>query len=151
MDDASEANLNGSRRHYIRHPSSLPIACRPVGVSPESASTGLCNVSVGGLSFLSDRRYGKGEELELTFPSLRHTEPLRGIVVWMQDVGVRDSGRYAYGVQFSNPDMHFRARLVEQLCHIETYRLTLMKQGRVLTPHEAAAEWVSKYASRFPR
>ena len=151
ISGTTEEAVNGVKRHYIRHPTGLPVACRSLGNASEPSPSGLYNVGVGGLAFLTDRVYRKGDELELTFPSLRQTEPLRGVVVWTQDVGGRVAGRYACGIQFSNQDMHFRARLVEQICHIEAYRLTQMKQSRILTPHEAAAEWVAKFAHRFPR
>jgi hypothetical protein len=44
-----------------------------------------------------------------------------------------------------------RARMVEQVCHIENYKKVVYQaEGRLLTAEEAAMEWISKYASQFP-
>jgi hypothetical protein len=43
-------------------------------------------------------------------------------------------------------------RMCEQVCHIENYRNEVKAaEGRELTPEQAAVEWVSKFAARFPR
>jgi hypothetical protein len=39
---------------------------------------------------------------------------------------------------------------VEQICHIEHYRTTVRaNQGRALSSHEAAIEWIEQYAEAF--
>lgn len=59
---------------------------------------------------------------------------------------------YDVGIELLNRDDAFRARMVEQVCHIEKYRRTVKEtQGRSLTGEEAAMEWIGKYASTFPR
>jgi hypothetical protein len=41
--------------------------------------------------------------------------------------------------------------MVEQVCSIERYRREVEAgEGRVLTAPEAAAEWIARYAGRFP-
>ena len=41
--------------------------------------------------------------------------------------------------------------MVEQICHIEHYRRTVHEsQGRSLSSHEAAPEWIERYAEAFP-
>jgi hypothetical protein len=41
--------------------------------------------------------------------------------------------------------------MIEQICHIESYRRDVAQQeGRQLTTEEAAVEWISRYASSFP-
>jgi hypothetical protein len=41
--------------------------------------------------------------------------------------------------------------MVEQVCHIESYKQQILKsEGRKLSPEEAAVEWVSKFAANFP-
>ena len=142
---------NGGKRHYMRHPSAMPIACKPLAKATPPNLSDLYNVSLGGLSFLTNREYRKGDALEVSFPSLRRDEVLHGVVVWIQDMGEHPAGRYACGVQFSDNNTHFRARLVEQICHIEAYRLAQMKYGRALTSPQASEEWVTKFAHRFQR
>jgi hypothetical protein len=45
----------------------------------------------------------------------------------------------------------FLARMVEQVCHVDKYRKSVQRsECRVLSPEEAALEWVDKHAARFP-
>jgi hypothetical protein len=47
-------------------------------------------------------------------------------------------------------DVH-RARVVEQICHIETYLRTKRHQdGPFVNDERVAEEWVNKYAAAFP-
>jgi hypothetical protein len=58
---------------------------------------------------------------------------------------------YELGVTFLDAEDAFRARMVEQLCHIEDYRRSVMRtQGRELSLDEAATEWIEKFAEDFP-
>ena len=58
---------------------------------------------------------------------------------------------YELGVEFLDQDDAFRARMVEQICHIETYREQVQQtEHRDLSPEQAAHEWISKFAEEFP-
>ena len=60
-------------------------------------------------------------------------------------------GRFELGVAFLDPEDAFRARMVEQVCHIENYKKVVYQaEGRLPTAEEAAMEWIGKYASQFP-
>ena len=68
-------------------------------------------------------------------------------MAWCQNEG----GQYAVGVQFLDSEEAFRVRMVEQVCHIESYRRDIAeREGRQLTAEEAALEWIGRYASSFP-
>lgn len=68
-------------------------------------------------------------------------------VVWCKE---NETGA-EMGVEFINPDDAYKARMVEQVCHIEDYRQKVLSmEGRELTPEEAAAEWISNFAANFP-
>ena len=68
-------------------------------------------------------------------------------VVWTRE----DEDGHCIGVQFLDADDAFRARRVEQVCSIENYRRQVeAREGRTLTRDEAAQEWITKYAGRFP-
>jgi hypothetical protein len=55
------------------------------------------------------------------------------------------------GVAFLNAEDAYRARMVEQICHIESFRRKLISnEGRTLTPEAAAREWIARYADSFP-
>jgi len=46
----------------------------------------------------------------------------------------------------------FRARMLEQVRQIGKYRQSVLKEtGRLLTPEEAAQEWIERYAAAFGR
>ena len=58
---------------------------------------------------------------------------------------------FELGVEFLDADDAFRARMVEQVCAIESYKNTILRtEGRSLSTQEAAMEWIDKYASQFP-
>ena len=68
-------------------------------------------------------------------------------VAWCR---LRD-GEYELGLSFIDPDDAFRARMVEQICHMEHYRRQVHEtEGRSLTTEEAAREWIERNAARFP-
>ena len=134
-------------RQFIRHPAQVPIQVQR-GSAASYASHCTENVSFGGLAFSSDVAI----EPE-TFVTLRlsHLQPpfevLSARVAWCHDEG----GRYVVGVEFPDSEVAFRVRMVEQVCHIESYRRHVQqREGRQLTPEEAAGEWVSRYAVSFP-
>jgi hypothetical protein len=134
-------------RQFIRHPSDMPIEIRsaPDGDYVQRSTR---NVSFGGLAFFSDTAIEPETFIALRIPCLRPAfEVAAARVAWCQDQG----SKYAVGVQFLDSEEAFRVRMVEQICHIESYRRDVAQQeGRQLTAEEAAVEWISRYASSFP-
>ncbi len=61
-----------------------------------------------------------------------------------------ENDAYCVGVQFLGAEDAFRIRMVEQVCAIDQYRREAAEQGRQLTSEEAAAEWITRFADRFP-
>jgi len=60
----------------------------------------------------------------------------------------------AYDVELCllNPDDVYVARMVEQVCHIAEYRHRVQKvESRLMSLEQAAREWISKYAAKFPK
>lgn len=134
-------------RQFIRHPLDVPIEirCAPDG---SYVLQGTQDVSFGGLAFLSDTAIEPGRIIKLSIPYFRPVfEVTAARVTWCKNTG----RKYAVGVQFLDLADAFRARMIEQLCHIESYRRDVeQREGRLLTAEEAAAEWISRYASSFP-
>lgn len=134
-------------RHFIRHPSDVPIE---VQGSPEMDYVRRCtkNVSFGGLAFTSDAAIEPETIIALRFPYLKPAfEVPAARVAWCRNEG----SQYAVGVQFINYEEAFRVRMVEQICHIESYRRNVaQREGRDLTSEEAALEWINRFASSFP-
>lgn len=132
-------------RQFIRHPSSIPLeySVKDIPSDPQS----MLNISEGGLSFISKNRLELGSLITITIKTLKPDTQLIGRVVWNNEL---DSGEYLVGVKFTESE-HYRARMVEQICYIEQYRRRIFEEeGRDLSSEEAANEWISHYASRFP-
>ena len=139
-----------ARRHFMRHPATIPITCLCHGHSNAEAGR-LRDAGLDGLSFASVDLFAKGDIVNLSFPTTKITELFSGVVVWRQKRGGDGLGRHTYGVRFRAMERLPRVRMLEQICHIEAYReLQAAQRGRHLSSNQAAAEWIAKYASRFP-
>lgn len=142
---AADTRFN-PRRAFIRHTAGVPIEVRAVPGS-DAVTLESSNVSVGGISFTSDVDFALGSIIEIRIGDVDPPFEARARVVWTSP----EDGRFCIGVNFLDAADAFRARMVEQVCSIERYRREVEEQeGRVLTAPEAAAEWIGRYAGRFP-
>jgi PilZ domain len=133
-------------RHFIRHPADIPIEVS-AGDQLVHATRHIHNVSLGGLAFESDGELEPGIIVEVRIPFVRPMFETKARVVWCS---AREGG-FELGVAFLDPEDAFRARMVEQVCHIENYKKVVYEtEGRLLTAEQAAMEWMRKYASQFP-
>lgn len=133
-------------RNFIRHASDIPLSVHIETDNTPQAHQSL-NISEGGLSFIAEQPIPVGKTVSITVPSISSHFKLQGEVVWCKKLGKH----FTIGVQFHNSEENFTARMVEQVCHIESYRkYVLQKEGRILSSDEAAEEWIKKYADRFP-
>jgi hypothetical protein len=133
-------------RQFMRHPANITIEVT-AGAELDHAARCSRNVGLGGLAFQSDRPLAKGAVIELRIPIVRPAFETRARVVWCRE----SEAGYDLGVEFLDPNDAFRARMVEQICHIEDYRAGVFRsEGRELTAEQAAMEWIGKYASNFP-
>lgn len=130
----------------MRHPSKIPIEVTSDPDSPLDSSE-LRNVSHGGLCYRASERLPLGKTVRIRVPLIADDFETTARVAWCKDNG----GAYLIGVEFMHEDDAYRARMVEQLCHIEEYRREVLdREGRRLSPQEAAMEWIEKYAEHFP-
>lgn len=133
-------------RNYIRHPSDIPIDFQPEEL-PEAHSDHLKNVSEGGLAFLSSTPLSPGSIIRVKIPLVTPVFQAVGRVTWCRACG----DHFEIGVEFLDQDDVFRARMVEQLCHIEHYRQQVLEEeGRELSGEQAALEWIQRFAPDFP-
>jgi hypothetical protein len=133
-------------RQYIRHPIDMPIEIR---TDPGAALSSFAaqDISVGGLALRSALAVAPGTSVEVRIPFVEPAFEARARVVWCRG---RDSG-YDLGVTFLDAEDAYLARMVEQICHIEDYRRSVWRrEGRQLDPEQAAAEWIARYAAKFP-
>ncbi|HHZ88798.1 MAG TPA: PilZ domain-containing protein [Chromatiaceae bacterium] len=133
-------------REYIRHPSDIPIQ---LSVDDESVEDHphLNDISLGGLSFSSHTKLEPQALVQICIPLVDPPFIARGRVAWCR----RSGHHYDVGIELLAKDEVFRARLVEQICHIEHYKHTVKRrEGRDLTSEEAAHEWIGRFAADFP-
>ena len=134
-------------RTYIRHPADIPVQIE-VKSQPAQQQRRISNVSYGGLAFLSESCVEPGTQIRISIDVVDPCFEADGIVSYCR----QKAGQYLVGVEFIHRDDLYIARMVEQICHIQHYKQQVAShEGRHLSAQEAASEWISKYASTFPR
>lgn len=134
-------------RQYIRHPINMPIEIRTEDDGLMSAFQAQ-DISLGGLAIRSGVAVAPGAQVAIRIAYVEPVFEARARVVWCRPN--RATG-YDLGVAFLDAQDAFLARMVEQLCYIEDYRKTVWRdEGRQLSSEDAAIEWITKYAARFP-
>lgn len=133
-------------RNFIRHPSNIPIDFHMEELVTKGNEY-LKNVSFGGLSFSSEQELTTGTVISIKIPFIQPVFQAVGRVSWCRP----ENDQFEVGIEFIDKDDMFRARMVEQICHIEQYKQeVLKKEGRKLNGEEAALEWIEKFAPMFP-
>lgn len=136
-----------NRRRFLRHPAGIPVVCRRRRHRDECPAD-LRNMGLGGMAFITTLALQPGDVVTIECPTL-HAEGLEGEVVW-SDVLDDGTRRYRCGIKFQERSTFARARLVEQLARIETYRKSQQAHGRPLARNAAAQEWIEREADKFP-
>jgi len=133
-------------RRFLRHPTDIPVEI--VRGNGEALHQPLRDVSHGGLSFRHPEPCPVGAVIRMRIALTNPAFETQARVIWCLPEGAF----WQVGVQFLDPEDQFRARMVEQVCQIEHYRRQQReREGRHLTSHEAALEWIAKFAKEFPR
>ncbi|MDH5357309.1 MAG: PilZ domain-containing protein [Gammaproteobacteria bacterium] len=131
-------------RKYIRHPSNIPLL---FSLKNEVKRTRTKDVSEGGLCFFCQHAIDKGEIIRIAIPLSRLEFEADGIVCWCK----QDGDGYLVGITFQEDSVAYSVRMIEQICHIEDYRLKVKtEKGVELTSEQAAQEWITQYAHTFP-
>jgi hypothetical protein len=133
-------------RHFIRHPADIPIEVSSLDQGGGRAPR-LVNVGMGGLAFRSHRAFRPARVVRVRITCVRPAFETTARVAWCR----ASDGEYELGLAFTDADDAFRARMVEQVCHIEHYRKQVRDaEGRALTAEQAALEWIQRNAADFP-
>lgn len=133
-------------RCFIRHPSDIPIDFQLEELVTEGTDY-LKNVSHGGLAFNAKMAINPGAIIRVKIPLVHPVFQAIGKVTWCHP----QQNEFEIGIRFLDEGDSFRARMVEQICHIEQYKQeSLDKEGRHLTGEQAAIEWIEKFATEFP-
>ena len=130
----------------MRHPTEVPIEIIEE-LDVDSCKKQLHDISYGGLCFDSHTRQKKDQPVRIRISVADSPVEVEGRVVWCR----RKGQNFEVGVTFTGEDEANRARMVEQVCQIESYRQRIQQtEGRRISSQEAALEWIKKYAARFP-
>lgn len=139
-------------RAYIRHPADVPIEFTSadevtLDEAIDAQKTVAQDVSLGGLSFSSAQRLTVGAVVNVKIPIVDPPFEAQAKVIWC----LARPDRYEAGIEFTCEQDAFTARMVEQVCHIEHYRMWVQEvEGRTLDGEHAAEEWIGKFAQDFP-
>jgi len=131
-------------RDTVRHITDVPVE---VLVESRPTEEPLVDVSRSGLSFRHPEPLEIGSVIRLRISDVKPAFEARAHVTWCH----KEGAQWQVGVTFFDADAHYRARMVTQICAIERYRHAMQAQrGRPVSSHEAAVEWIGKYAKDVP-
>ena len=131
---------------FDRYPANIQIEVKSHG-QLKHAKHDTLNLSTGGLAFRGSRKLKPGDVVEIRIPFLSPPFETEARVAWCAAL----QGHHDVGVEFLDQDDAYTARMVEQVRDIENYKNEVSRtEGRVLTPEEAAAEWIKKHAAKVP-
>lgn len=131
-------------REFIRHPTDIPI---DVNISDGNDSASTINLSVGGICCRCAEYLAAGTLIDIRIPLVNPVYNGTGTVRWCKKC---DDTGFEVGITFSDCQEAFRSRMVEQVCQIEHYKNTVLRnEGRKLSTEQAAQEWIQQYAADF--
>jgi len=135
-------------RAYIRHPADVPIEFSQIEAKTKPLIKSVAqDVSMGGLSFSSEQKLSVGSVVKVKIPIVEPPFEAEAKVIWC----LARPDRFEAGIEFISEQDAYTARMVEQVCHIEHYRLWVKEvEGRSLDGENAAKEWIGKFARDFP-
>ena len=135
-------------RQFIRHPVNIPIEVSITGHIALDQMPHAYDIGYGGLAFRYHHNIEPGTLVRIKISYIQPEFESEAKVVWCH----KQSQWTELGVEFLTADDAFKSRMVEQICYIENYKQAVKRiEGRILTIQEAATEWISKYATDFPK
>jgi len=135
LRDAVSQRVQG----FLRHPEGFPLRCRRLLLERQRPPNAPAPGDVG-LIFRSARFIRPGTRMEISIPLRGETQRFRGEVVMVR------AGREGYeiGLWLDSEQDCSRARLVEQICHIEKH---LEARRRAVGVTDRARGWLSRFAA----
>ena len=132
---------------FIHHPRGYPLEIKRLWFERREKINAKNSSSIG-VIFESEKYIKPGTRLEITVPLRNETEKFRGQVVLV--CAVKD--KYEIGLWLSHRADASRARIVEQVCHIESYlQEKKYREGPYsINRDKIAEEWIINNASKVP-
>ncbi len=133
---------------FIHHPKNFPLSVRKLWFKTFAANDLNYDTDQGlGLCFSSNKYLSPGSTIEVSIPLRGEEQKFVGKVVLVRNQGED----YEIGLWFDHKDDISRARIVEQICHIESYLKEKRRQdGPFVSNERLTQEWIAKFASVFP-
>ena len=132
---------------FIHHPASFPIEFRRIWFGNKHGDTIFNEEGNIGVCFESEKYIRPGITLEISIPLRGETQKFRGKVVLVINKG----DHFEIGIWLTSKADSGRIRIVEQICHIETYlRQKRHHEGPFVSKERVAQEWITKFAGSFP-
>lgn len=131
---------------FIKHPQGIPLDFS-IDTPCLCLAPKFHNVHSGGMVFNASWALPVGANIHLSV-NLQSTDfTLHGIVAHTVATGRQC---YDIGVQFEQEVEYHSMRMIEQACHIESYRKQACCYGHEITQDQAAKEWIERFAAHFP-
>jgi c-di-GMP-binding flagellar brake protein YcgR len=142
------------RRHFIRHPLTLPLVYKVIkqmkAPGRQDLRSETINVSVGGLLFPAKHPVEPNSMIEIEMPFEDKVFNLKAKVV--RCVNNSETKLYDIAVSFIRLHEAFKAKMIEQLYLISVYRdLLSLQSGKEISLEEASRKWIKRYSARFKR
>ena len=142
------------RRHFIRHPLSLPLVYKIIKSRKDQDQPGLrsetLDVSMGGLLFPSKNPVKLNSLIEIEMPFENKVFNFKAKVV--RCINNSETKLYDVAVCFFRLREAFKAKMIEQIYLISEYRdLLSLQAGKEISLEEASRKWIKRYSKRFKR
>jgi hypothetical protein len=137
-----------SEHLFIEHPYDQPLSLRSIKTAVKNFNTRYYRRIDGGIRLITRQSFEPGTLIEIQTRIRGEGATFRGRVLWIKEIEGRTS---QLGLVFDNSEEAYRARMIEQLCHIEHYQRRQYAAGRNLDVHDAANEWIEQYSPNFPQ
>ena len=115
VPNKSKPSFQKMRNDFIRHPQQFPFEFRRTREWSWTAREQESPQGDLGLSFVSRKYIPTGTKMELSIPLRGIVQKFQGTVVMVRET----SQGYDIGLWLASQDDASRARLVEQICHLE--------------------------------
>ena len=147
LSDTGFKAVRDEQTGFIYHPSGFPLEFKRLWFGDKLADVENEQGKLG-VIFQSEKYFKPGVTVEIVIPLRGELEKFRGKVVLVRST----EDYYEIGLWLYHQADCSRVRIVEQICHIETYlQQKKYKEGPYnLNRDRVAKEWISKYASSVP-
>jgi len=133
--------------NFIKHPDDQPISLKCLKQPANNFNPQRYRIS-GGVRISVKESVEPGTVIEIETRIQDRMVSFQGRVIWIKESSNQTK---QLGLVFDNVEEAYRARMIEQLCHIEHYLRRQNAEGRTLNARHAANEWINQFSPQFPQ